>query len=234
MKTLLKASLLLLLSSATLLHAGSITVGNADSGNCYPFMCNDSGTSSGVSIDYQQAFVSSAFPGTTTINTISWGFWPYQGSPIVLGGDYSFYWGYSAVGLGLGSYLPGNYSGAADFLGTAFVPAGGENFGSTLTLSGFAPFTYNPLDGDLLLEIVVSNQDNVCNGCGNGYNWADYTGATTTRDYSFLGSLYGTGAEVGALQTTFGTSTVTPEPGSLLLLGTGLMSLAGMLRRKRA
>ena len=66
---------LLLAVCVTLLTAGAfaapITIGTAQSGNCYPFMCNDSGTSSGVSIDYQQVYTSSAFSGPVMINSIT-------------------------------------------------------------------------------------------------------------------------------------------------------------------
>src|SRR5271169_1442482 len=178
MKTTLKLlTLFALLSMTLMLHASSVTVGSMDSGNCYPFMCNDSGTSVGQSIDYQEAFVSSAFSAPITVSSMSWGQWTGNPGDVVLGGSYTFYWGYSAVGLGLTSNFASNYVGSPNLIGTATVPAGGVTYGPTLTLSGFAPFTYNPANGDLILEIVVNNQDNVPNFSGNGYNWADYTGS---------------------------------------------------------
>jgi PEP-CTERM motif len=232
MKTTVKTlALLALLSMTLMLHATSVTVGSNDSGNCYPFMCNDSGTSVGVSIDYQQAYNSAAFSGPITINSISWYFASqFGGNDTLLGGNYSFYWGYSAVGLGLSSNLASNYSGAASFLGTASVPAGGVNYGSTLTLSGFGPFIYNPGLGDLILEIVVDTQDNVPNYSGNGYNEADYTGAATTRAYCLTNSGC-VGDNLGALVTTF-SGTSTPEPSTLVMFGSGIIGLAGVLRRK--
>ncbi|MGZ4787056.1 MAG: PEP-CTERM sorting domain-containing protein [Terriglobales bacterium] len=115
-------------------------------------------------------------------------------------------------------------------MGTATIPVGGINDDPTLTASGFSPFLYDPSFGDLILEIIVSNQDNVPNGSGNGYNEADYTGVDTVRAYC-LTNVGCFAANPGALVTTFGT-TVTPEPGTLALLGSGLLGLAGVMRRK--
>src|SRR5260370_38674734 len=42
-------------------YGGTVTIGIAGGGNCYPFTCNDSGTASGQSIEYQQVYTSSAF-----------------------------------------------------------------------------------------------------------------------------------------------------------------------------
>jgi hypothetical protein len=50
---------------------GSVTIGNFNTANCYPFMCNDSGTNVGQSIDYERVFGGASFGGAVTINAIT-------------------------------------------------------------------------------------------------------------------------------------------------------------------
>ena len=45
----------LLLGSMTSASA-DVTIGAFNTGNCYPFMCNDSGVGAGQSIEYQQVY----------------------------------------------------------------------------------------------------------------------------------------------------------------------------------
>jgi hypothetical protein len=212
---------------------GSTTIGNFNAGNCYPFMCNDSGTNIGQSIDYQQVFGGAGFGGAVTINAITWNFDATTGgNPIALGGTYMFEWGYAASNSvnNLSTTLANNYISGPTVLETATIPAGGINDNPTLTLSGFSPFVYNPIFGNLLLEIIVTGQDKVANGSGNGYNQADSTGSVTSRAYCLTN--VGCFANATGLVTTFATTPI-PEPGTLVLLGGGLLAF-GMIRMRRS
>ncbi len=234
MKTTVKGLMLLVVLSAGILMHADVTVGTFVTGNCYPLMCNDSGTSSGQSIDFQQVYTHSAFSGPTTINAITWYYDTMDGgNAIAIGGTYTFEWGYAAFGSvnNLSTNLAGNYISGPNVIGTATIPVGGIPDDPTLTLSGFAPFTYDPSLGELLLEIIVTDQDNVPNFSGNGYNQSDNTGSVTSRAYCLTN--VGCVADGNGLVTTFGTqSSTTPEPGTLVMFGSGILGLAGVLRRK--
>jgi hypothetical protein len=230
MKMTLKALCLFsMLSFTTVMHA-DLTLGSYDGPNCIPFMCNTSGTNVGLSYDYQEAYNSAKFSGSTSISSITWYLWPPSVSNVFLGGSYTFYWGYSAVGLNLTANLAANLSGSESLLGTWNVPAGGFPMGSSATFSSFIPFSYDPSAGDLLVEIVVYDQDNVPNTGLNGYNWSDTVGGNVARAWCApTQGCNGNDVFGGALVTTFGT---TPESGTIVLLGSGLLGAVGILRRK--
>jgi PEP-CTERM motif len=208
----------------------NVTYGTFNSGNCLPFMCNDSGTSSGQSIDYQQVYGASGFSGPATITAVDWYLDAADSGANVnlLGGSYTFYWGYAALGSvgNLSSALASNYISGPNLLGTAPIPAGGVAYGAVLFLTGIN-INYDPSLGDLLLEIVVSGQDNVPNFSTNGYNENDNTGAVTSRALCITNGACG--ADNSGLVTTF--ETAAPEPGTLGMLGGALLGL-GFLRKR--
>lgn len=101
------------------------------------------------------------------------------------------------------------------------------------TINLTTPFTYNPANGDLLFEVIASNQAIIPNGSGNGYVEAGNSGALTWRNYCIGASDCANGTvDTTGLVTTFSTGTTTPEPGTLVMFGSGLLGLAGMIRRK--
>ena len=210
-------------------HA-TLIVGNNDTGNCYPFACNDSGTAVGQSIEYQQIYSSSAFSGAINIGSLSY----YNdaadspGGATVLHGNYSIYLSTTSVAVGSMDSTLANNIGADNMLFYS-----GDLGGNALdfTIDAIAPFFYDPSLGNLLIDIVVTDQENVANGSGNGYNETDDTGTVTQRSYALANDVSGTN-ESSALVTGFDAATV-PEPGTLSLLAASLFGLAATRRRQR-
>ena len=216
-------------------NAGTVTIGTANFGNCYPFMCNDSGTSSGPSITYQQVYAASAFPGPISITDeeFPWLFaQQFGGNDTLLGGTYVFTLSTTSAAVnGLSSSsLSSNLGADATQVLSVTIPAGGVSFGTSYTFTNTSPFSYDPVNGNLLLQVAVSNQDNVPNGSGNSYVDSDGTGMLTSRAYAFGGADSGSADSTG-LVTTF--SFGVPEPSSLSVLAGGVLLLIGMVRPRQ-
>ena len=210
--------------------AAPITIGVNNSGNCYPGLCNDSGTNVGPSIDYQQVYTSSAFSGVTSINAITFYFDnAFSGTSNILSGNYTISLGYTnKLVNGLSNNLASNILGSLTlFLSTA--QTGSNSANPSISIIG-TPFTYDPSLGNLLLEIDVTNQANVPNGSGNGFFEADETGLSTSRVWCLKAT--NCVPDATGLVTTFDAVAV-PEPVTLSLFGVGLAGAAA-LRRKRA
>ncbi len=204
-------------------EAGSVTVGSPDNGNCYPFECNDSGASIGVSIDYFEIYNSTAFSGPIDFNSITFQQWP-SGPGTVLNGDYTISFSTTTTPLGSVSYPVAPLSNTASFFSGAL---GGQT--GDVTITG-TPYAYNPVDGNLVMEVIASNQANVPNGSGNGYNLADYTGTNVLRAYDIIPTS-DTASGTGALVTTFNSAVPEPTTWAMLLLGVAI--IGGGLRMAR-
>ena len=222
-KMLLGAALSFACLSAMPALAGP-TVGSTDSGNCYPFVCNDSGTNVGQSIDFYQIYSASQFGAGLSINSVTFFDTLFPGA-IVLNGNYdiSFATTTSAVGS---AYPVAPLANIASFFNGALSGA----VGSAFTINGSA-YSYNTADGNLVMHVLVTNQDNVPNGTqlNNGYMDADYTGTATTRAYLVTG--LASSAGVGALVTQFNGGV--PEPATWALMLVGFGGLGAMLRSRR-
>jgi hypothetical protein len=162
--------------------AGTVMIGTFNSGACLPSHCNDSGTSSGQTIDYQQVASCSLFSGPVTITSYTTYFdQQLRGSSRELSGEYDVYIGYSARPVGgLSTRLADNVEGTL----TPFtvVRFGGFVDNPRLTTIGI-PFHYDPSLGNLLIEVRAIGQPIVSSKSEGGLLEADNTGSVISRAY---------------------------------------------------
>lgn len=209
-------ALVVLLAVAMPVSAG-IIIGlpaDADDGNCFPFGCSYSG-------EYQQVYSRTQFNGPITITNLEFfntayntfttemnsGNWAISLS--TTSADWNTLSGTFANNIGPNNTLV--------FSGNLYQPWA---FGDTLHIALTTPFTYNPADGNLLMDVFVSNVSS------NGYIYFDTNGINNGgfNGNTYLGRVYHNGVVNSGygLVTGFSTGEI-PEPASLALVGAGLM-----------
>jgi hypothetical protein len=196
-----------------------------NNGNQYPFGGN-------YNAEYQQVYTSSQFPGAITITDLEF---------------YNTQVDFGATSLNSGTWTISLSTTSVDWntIGTTFASnLGPDNtvvfsgvlgqpwaFGDTLTIILTTPFTYNPANGNLLMDVVATSLGfaNVAIFFDtNGYIGGGYNGNTIIgRDFCPGGSgctISGSVDHGYGLVTGFSTGAApAPEPATLLLLGTGLL-----------
>jgi hypothetical protein len=148
-------------------------------------------------------------------------------------------------GLNGGGLITGSDLGSVSF-STGALTSGSLQMGGTFAAGGWFTITGNGTNG-------VPNGTLFTGSFSGPVSWTLVTLANGTHNYTLTGSLSGWNGSGSATQgvtvqltintgkgyfngsTTISsgdTNTVVPEPGTLGLLGTGLLGLAGVIRRK--
>ena len=138
-----------------------------------------------------------------------------------------------SVSYGTGALLTGSISGGGTFsdAGSYFNVVGKGNYGQPkgpiFTGAFVGPVTWQ-FDGQVKNVVTYELIGNLS---GQDYTGHTVTGSTDQKFYSTQGQL---SQGIGHVQ--LGTTHInsTPEPGTLGLLGTGLLGIAGAFRRKKS
>jgi len=195
-----------------------------------PFNCNDSGSSSGLSVDYYQTYSSTAFKSPIAFNTLGFfefSAYPYPGGDVIKG-NYLITFGTTSNPVNT-PFSSMSMSNVAPFFNGVLE---GSPKNGVFSISG-NQFNYDPNLGNLVMHVVVTNQALVPNGSGNGYFQAGFS-PDTTRSYALANGQTGF-YDVG-LKTDFSLSASTsavPEPASWAMLIAGFGIAGGSLRRQR-
>jgi PEP-CTERM motif-containing protein len=172
---------------------------------------------------YQEVYSSSLFGGPVLITSLA--FSPSDSTLYSANVDLRM----TTTMVGVGSLSPNLDSNFTVPLTTVYsnptfsenVTGGSETFSLVFTFTN--SFVYDPAQGNLLFDLLISGQNVALSfsRCG--------TGPILSRAYDTAG--FGNSADGVGLRTLIGFEPV-PEPGSFVLLGSGLIVLATTLRRK--
>jgi len=210
-----------------------VTVGlpaDSSTGNAYPFGSFYSG-------QYQQVYTASAFSGPITISDLE--FFNTQsdsGATSMTSGNWTISLSTTSADWNtLSSTYSSNIGGdnTQVFSGNLTQPWA---FGDTLQISLSTPFAYNPANGNLLMDVMVSgvsepggadiffDTNGFNNGTENGNTIMGRVYFNTFFSQNIVDSGYG-------LVTGFSTVAAIPEPDIYVMMGIGLALMGFVARR---
>jgi len=216
--------------------AGIVRVGSpADTGtgNCIPFGCGYNG-------EYQQIYTAGAFSGPITINALQ--FYNTQndgGATAINSGNWEISLSTTPADWNTLSATPGANVGSDNSVVFDGNLSQSWTFGDTLTISLSSPFTYDPSNGNLLMDVLSSGLPAIgSTGSSsiyfdtNGFDSGNYDGNSIMGRVSYKTADSGYGLVTG-FDSVSAPVTSVPAPPTFLLIGPGLIALAAPRRSKK-
>jgi len=194
-----------------------IIIGNPpNSNNCIPFSCRsiDNG-------NYEQIYNSPDFSGSINIGSISFYDTLFNNGPNqgVANLNFQLYLATTAQSVPDGT-IPNN----AVLFGNYSLNGGLFAFDSVLSFTG-VPYLYDPTQGNLELILKTSGGSNPNSGVFTQFDFDSGKTGVFSRWCGVCGNGQGFGLVTGF-------ETAVPEPGTLLMMGTGVVGVVGAIRRR--
>lgn len=232
------AAFLLLIAGLVPRVSADVVVGlppDAADGNCVPFGCGDLLSGGGITgTRYQQVYSATDFSGTIDITGLTFFLTQFiptdPSSGFLNGGTYTVSLSTTSQpvnGLNLADF-DANVGADDTVIFSGALPAF-VAFGGSFTLGGTGDFSYNPAQGNLLMDIQIVG----LSAPTTGETFLDARNGTAGGVFSRADNL-ATGFDDTGLVTEFDTTTTSsvPEPSSIVLLIVALGSWAAVRRVK--